>query len=189
MILVAGLTAAGITGAIPFRRVGLIAPVFLSGTAAVVIAVRSTQRYLLTLGHPRHLSEIARALQTFRVADESGFMTDRCDLPGIRRTSQGIAISLGTVRQGTEIIRHYAFSSLRQALDRRAARFLAKTLLMLDQSTGKGELIEGQHGVFHLLVNQSEAGSDREFGHGRMNSVFFTVEAATAGQQFTSTGR
>lgn len=67
-------------------------------------------------------------------------------------TSLGVQISAGRVRDTAGDLDHYTFSSRNGGMTEETARILADLVLQLQQANAKGELVNGNRDVFHLLV-------------------------------------
>lgn len=67
-------------------------------------------------------------------------------------TSLGYRISGGRIETPVGRIHHYAFSQEGGTLSRQAAQALAELTLKLKHSGSTGEVMQGNEGVFHLLV-------------------------------------
>jgi prolipoprotein diacylglyceryl transferase len=122
----------------------------------VVVAVRRRLRtetnYQLLL--PRHVDEIAQALDsTSTHADSNGGGTRRHS-PGIAIdcTSLGVQISAGRIKVAGSLLYHYALSNNRSNLTEASARTLAKLIVQLRHPAARSDLVAGRQGVFHLLV-------------------------------------
>jgi hypothetical protein len=132
------------------------ATVVLAATMIAVTAVRrfrGTSRYELL--HPGHVREVAGALGFFTVARENAAPDGGISSPHvrIRSTSLGVQISAGRINAATGSLYHYALSRRNGPLLEQDARRLASLVLQLRHPSGSERLIEGEHGVFHLLVD------------------------------------
>jgi hypothetical protein len=120
---------------------GLLVPCAI----AIFIARRlsSTGRHLLL--HPRHIREIAVALH-------GGMKLDGEIL--VRRTSLGIAVSLGIIHSGSGTLCHYSFSGAAKALEPGQASILAGLILRIKPSGGRTDFHRGERGVFHIVTTR-----------------------------------
>jgi Prolipoprotein diacylglyceryl transferase len=130
----------------------------VAGLVAVVIAVAATRRLRRTsqhqLLHPRHVREVAEAVESLSNPVSSGV--------GIRSTSLGIQISARRTTTTTSgSLYHYAFSWRDRSLLKEDARRLVSLVLQLKHPSGANEFVEGNRGVFHLLVH-IPAGTESE---------------------------
>jgi hypothetical protein len=148
-------------------------PWHLSATAALVVAVvavaatrrlRRTARHQLL--HPKHVREVAEAVESLSgPATRETVLTDQDPVSsevGIRSTSLGIQISARRTTTRSGSLYHYAFSWRDRTLLEEDARWLASLVLQIKQHSGSDEFVEGNRGVFHLLVH---ADTESELHH------------------------
>jgi hypothetical protein len=116
---------------------------------------RRTAKHLLL--HPRHVDEVARAVEwVTNFATEEPALSKRCSTPAVIKvgcTSLGIQISASAIKQAGSGIYHYALSSQTGTMTKGTARTLAGLILQLKHPSGSTEFIEGNQGVFHLLIH------------------------------------
>lgn len=93
---------------------------------------------------PAHIKELALALAANRDTNGSGKVKVRC-------TSLGLRISTSHIKTSQQDIDLYTLSLAKSELTAATARRLADLLLRL-RPAGSNELIEGKHGVFHLVL-------------------------------------
>ena len=127
-------------------------------TAAIVsimIVVALARKFQGTLKYqiflPRHVKEVAEAVQ--RVSHASAGVGENIQNIPVVCTSLGIRISTQTMENDGNNIRHFAISSQKEKMTERSAMKLADLIMKLKYSTGSGELIKGNRGVFHLLIH------------------------------------
>jgi Prolipoprotein diacylglyceryl transferase len=131
-----------------------------AGLVVAVIAVAATRRLRGTsrhqLLHPRHVREIAEAVESLSgPATHETVPTDQDSVSsgvGIRCTSLGVRISARCIATTSGSLYHYAFSWRDRTLLEEDARRLASLVLQLRHHSGSNEFVEGNRGVFHLLV-------------------------------------
>jgi hypothetical protein len=97
--------------------------------------VRKTNRFALL--HPRHIREIANIIN-----GDAGEID-------VKTTSQGISLSVSRLPDHQV----YTFSTLHDTLTAPAAAILTGCVLQLNHHSGSHQLIEGDSGVFHLIVS------------------------------------
>jgi hypothetical protein len=122
----------------------------------LMVAVTLHRRFRPTpmhrLLHPRHIREVANALE-YATSDQSSFK------PGIRvsRTSPGIQIS-SAVTDGTaaEICAHYCLSCCGQPLTFDSAAILAKAICQIQHHPPHFKLLPGNNHVFHCFIHRRD---------------------------------
>jgi hypothetical protein len=149
--------AASLADLVPFRWWQVAAAAAL-GLAIVVVAigrrVRRTDSHRLL--QARHVGEIAQALE--RLARSEHAPADAVEpaqalrpVP-VARTSLGLLISAGRVRDEGGLLRHYALSQEGGSLDEDVGFLLARLVVRLARHSASAQLIKGSNGVFHALV-------------------------------------
>ncbi len=145
------------SGRLPFQPWHAGATVLLVLT---IIAIASKRRFGKTprhrLLHPRHVKEVAEAVETVSnsaiartiVPDQ---MPPRQNIP-IGCTSLGVQISAGKIERAAGCTRHYTLSYQSGIMTREAARTLAGLILQLERPGGSAKFVNGNRGVFHLVV-------------------------------------
>jgi hypothetical protein len=159
------IVGAELAGFLPFRSWHVAAAVGLSLVCGAVALDRRWRRPVTyRLLQPRHVEEIAVALARAPAVtvptDHAGWSSAATAALRIQPTSLGILISGGGVDTNAEWIEHYALSSRSGDLGGDAAGALASLILRLRQPDGVAELIEGTHGVFHLLLRPHRSQTD-----------------------------
>lgn len=160
LLLICGGALLGLTGVLPISRwqTGIII-LWLP-----VVAVQAVRRLLdrtaqYKLLHPRHLKEIAQTLE--RISDtgerrESLAKPDDGQRPvQVGCTSLGLRISAGQLKSAEGNTYHYALSAGSSAISEVSARTLAELILRLRHPHGSSRMIQGQQGVYHVLVRPS----------------------------------
>jgi hypothetical protein len=126
--------------------------------AAVFIALkrryRKTKKHLLL--HPRHVKEIAEAMQIVFHPAAQGVLPKtlnaiKQDIQ-VAHTSLGIKISASRVNDEAGITHHFALSSQSGMMTEEAASIISDLILKLKYPTGSIKLTKGNQGVFHLLI-------------------------------------
>jgi hypothetical protein len=143
---------------LPFHAWHLAATAVL---VLVMIAVAVNRRLCRTakhrLLHPRHIRELAEALELVSPLSVEGEpLPSTYATPAAMHlacTSLGIQLSAGRVAEADDSIDHYTFSSQEDVMTPEAAGTLAGLILRLRHSATSSELIEGNQGVFHLLIH------------------------------------
>jgi hypothetical protein len=175
LVLTCLVPGAGLAGVLPFRawHAGAAAALVL---AMLAVAIRRRQRSTPThrLLHPRHVAEIAEALDAVSSAVTAPAPRYRwrvvrpsASTPAaisVGCTSLGIRISAGTLAPAAKCPDHYhyALSHRDGGLSEETARILARLILRLRHAVGAGEVLRGNHDVFHLVIHP--AGSKRVAG-------------------------
>jgi hypothetical protein len=114
------------------------------GLAAAGAALRRRFRPAHRLFHPRHVSEIAKALSGL-----TAWPSPPGHAPRVACTSLGLRLSAGSLHHGRT---HYALSAREAAMTEATARSLAALILRLRHPAAPSRLLPGGQGVFHLLV-------------------------------------
>jgi hypothetical protein len=138
----------------------IVATACLICTMIVVALDRHFRRKVShQLLHPHHIQEVAEAIELISgmAGDEDAtFKQDSISKSvHIGCTSLGIQISASQITSGASRVYHYALSCQRENMAEETANTLAKLILQLKHPFGSRELIKGNHGVFHVLVDSS----------------------------------
>jgi hypothetical protein len=115
--------------------------VLLTATLALALYRRVDGCARFQLLHPRHVDEVAQAMRN----------SLKDDRPRVRCTSAGIRISGGNIDRSNPRLLHYAVSAANQRLTRVKATALAELMEQLLPEAEPANLLEGRHGVFHVL--------------------------------------
>lgn len=144
--LMGATSAAELAGILPLNA----AHVAVTGLLAAGMAVGwMRERPARRLLRGAHVEEVAGLLESAGAPVEEGHLR-------LGETSLGLRLSASTVREaGAPPVELLAFSSTREALEEEDARRLALLLARLRRQEG-GELLQGQGGVYHLLIPAPE---------------------------------
>lgn len=148
-------------GFLPFRFWNAAALVAMVATMISVAAQRGLRAGPTPcLAQPRHLDEIAQALAVLskrmdQAATASLFGPNAGGIM-VGRTSLGIQVSLGVTGQNRAEVYHYTISSSKAQLTGKSARTIANLILRLKGHCGPTQLIRGNEGFFHLLVQEDQ---------------------------------
>ena len=148
IVLMCVLVSLEFFGILPFQLWHLAATL---GVAVIMIAVALRRRLRKVsvhhLLHPYHLKEMAEVLQRESRAVSSDVH--------VQHTSLGIQLSSSQIKSEKGCLYHYALSCRTGTMTEEMATALAKLILRLQHPSGSRELIRGNSGVFHVLVNPS----------------------------------
>jgi prolipoprotein diacylglyceryltransferase len=156
LILVCLVVSGELTGRLPLHRAHPIVAVGLCGALLLVAVTRARDgvgRFRLL--HPRHVKEIAEALEHLSPNAHDPHHTSRKpSAPNITvaRTSLGILLSADAVSTPRGTVEHWAISSEDGALDDAAARLLAELIARLQNVGEDWRLVDGREGVFHIVT-------------------------------------
>ena len=128
--------------------------------AATMIAVATRRRFRGTFRcqvlHPGHVREVAGALGSLSGCETREMLASGGGAPSphvrILSTSLGVQISAGRIGDATDGVYHYALSRRNGVLLEEDARRLAALVIQIKHPSASEELVEGNRGVFHLLV-------------------------------------
>jgi hypothetical protein len=134
LAIAAVVPAAGAAGLIPATPVHTLVAVGLAVAAVALAATRSRRRRLL---EPRHVAEVAAALQR----------------GGVAETSLGLRISCGAI-DGTA---HYTLSARGEPLDAGEVARLATLLCRLRHPRQVADVVHGRSGAVHVVVPTAAA--------------------------------
>jgi prolipoprotein diacylglyceryltransferase len=128
--------------------------VFAIIAVALVRLFRRTAKHLLL--HPRHVNEVAQALEwVANLTTETPAISEQNFAPAaikIGCTSLGIQISASQIEGATGCTYHYALSHQNGVMDEATARTVARLIRQLRHSSNSNEFIQGNRGVFHLVI-------------------------------------
>jgi prolipoprotein diacylglyceryltransferase len=153
LLLVA--VGAELYGILPFQAWHLGVAVGMVLTMLAVVLRRrysGMSRYLLL--HPRHVRELAEALD--RAREQVPNIPTRDAGVYVATTSLGLSISAGRQRDLPAAPWHYTISRRGQPLGYADARSIALQVERLRHPDASVEVIAGGQGLFHLLVRQRE---------------------------------
>jgi hypothetical protein len=122
----------------------------------VVVAMAALWQYLTAgarfrIRAPRHVQEVAETLRRLTPAERQREIS-------VGRTSLGLRISAGRIDGAKGPIRHFAISSQRGDMSGKNAARLARLILSLSRIGRSCELVDGNQGVFHLLIHPLNRG-------------------------------
>jgi prolipoprotein diacylglyceryltransferase len=161
LITTSAVAVAGWGGILPFQVWQIGSAI---GLAAVIIAVAMWRRWepdhLSQLLHPRHIQQVAEALD--KLADLSKAQwTLEGELPAgsqlhlvpMASTALGLELSAGYVEREGRRTYHYTLSNRSRRLTYQAAGALGELIIRLRHPTSSREIIVGrQAGIFHVLI-------------------------------------
>jgi hypothetical protein len=154
-ILMAGLLFAEIRGALPFHPWHVAACAAL-GSAVLVVAIsrrlRGVPGHLLF--HPRHVSELAEALE-FAVSSADRRITtsrEQALQVSVACTSLGILVSGSKIQVRNGGLCHYTISCKDGAMTEEAAMRIANLICKLRNLPCDLKLFPGKRGIFHFVV-------------------------------------
>ena len=160
LAMAAGIAAGGLTGVLPGGYVPIIPP----GAMAVsqVLRFRGESRAGLRrrLLHPRHIKEMASALQRMPESSERTSSARRTR-PEITRTSQGLILSRAAVYEGETMSHHIAFSYPPGIASEKLVRRLSGCLALLGGGGAGFRHYPGRRGVHHVLIPVEGSGAAR----------------------------
>jgi hypothetical protein len=117
---------------------------------------QKTKKYLLL--HPRHVKEIAEAIEIISRPGTEGDLPRTLNVvrQGIQiiRTSLGVQMSASLINDGTGNTHHFALSSQSGMMTEESARIVVNLILKLKYHSSSTELTRGNQGIFHLLIHQ-----------------------------------
>ncbi len=140
----------------------------LSAMLAIGLKRRFEPLSRLDLLHPRHIHELAEAVQLLKsTLDPSQMMASlpfasRSDIIHVANTSLGFRISTGDLEGRSHWIRHYSLSHESAPLSASSARLLADTIGRLHHPSCSFELVSGESGVFHVMFAPDAALNGRD---------------------------
>jgi hypothetical protein len=148
IFLMCVLVLAELSGILPFHSWHLVATVCVAATM-IVVALRRRLRKIPAhhLLHPYHIREIAQALQHITNVVPVDIR--------VQQTSLGIQLSFSQIESEAGILYHYALSCRKGDMAEEMARRLARLIVQLKHPLSSSELIRGNQGVFHVLVDPS----------------------------------
>ena len=154
-------------GILPFQLWHLAATLGVVITMLVVALSRRLRKIPVhQLLYPYHIKEIAEVLQKVTGAVPVDIR--------VQHTSLGIQLSYSQIESEKGCLYHYALSCQRGTMTGEMAGALANLILRLQYPPGSRELIRGNSGVFHVLVNPS-GGAGKS-----INSALRSVESLSS---------
>jgi Prolipoprotein diacylglyceryl transferase len=155
LVLTGGVVWAERAGRLPLSRWHLATFALLAATMiAVSLRRHFEETHRFELLHPRHIREVAHALELISVSETSlaNASAHFAAIPVVC-TSLGVQISGSEIRNKGAFARHYTFSCRQGLMTEAAARIFTRSILQLDPTVRSGELLEGRKGTFHLLTH------------------------------------
>ncbi|MEW6734486.1 MAG: prolipoprotein diacylglyceryl transferase family protein [Acidobacteriota bacterium] len=163
LLLICLVAVAELTGVLPFQIWHILA----MGCLAIAMLIIVLKRRLQSINkdkllHPHHVKEVAKAIETISasIAEKRSTYTwtvfprensNTMDIE-VFCTSLGVQISAGKIYGPLETIDHFTLSYRDGNMTESIARPLAQLILQLKQATGSSQLLRGNQGVFHLLI-------------------------------------
>jgi hypothetical protein len=148
----------GLTWAVALAELTHILPLRLwhigvaVGLLTVVICIFLWRRLEGNTGnlflYPSHMKEIAEIVESLSA---SPLLPDISI--SVARTSFGIQISSGIVTRKADQICHFSISGQNDRISEDSARMIASSILLFKRYRGKSELVRGNNGVYHLLLD------------------------------------
>jgi prolipoprotein diacylglyceryltransferase len=151
------VAAAEASSRLPFSSWHAGAAAVLS-LAMIVVAVKrasdtNRRHHLLNARHIGELAEGLDRLAQAAVARPAERKPGKLSRIPIARTSLGIQISLGAVRTQEICLSHYTLSRRDESLTLESAQAVARLIRYLARSDGTVKIVEGNHGIFHVLIS------------------------------------
>src|SRR6266508_253867 len=158
LILMLVIVGAELSGGLPFHMWHIGATAMMVVTMIAVSAKRRFQKIAKhRLLHPHHVKEVAEAIESAsNLATEGTAIPEWTFAPTVVHvgsTSLGIQISASKIRNASSCIHHYALSSQNGVMTEVTAKTLAGLILQLKYPSSNNEIIQGNHGVYHLLIH------------------------------------
>jgi hypothetical protein len=154
MLVVVGIERLGVLPYSPVHVVALAVVVVVM--AAIGVSGRRHQKTAHRLLNPRHVREIACALQSVPREDGeqsfAGRESRKLANAHVQSTSQGIQISSSRYVQGPERVQHYAVSCRDGSMTDEIANIIAGLIFTIMPGLTSRELVKGKNGVYHLLL-------------------------------------
>ena len=155
LVVILGVLLVGMAGGLPVLAWQIILTVVIC-LLALVMMLRA---HFPRRGHwyyrqPRHVQEVAELLmkESLLAAIETPITLDP------ETTSLGLRISAGRINGMDGPVKHYALSAVDGTLSAAHAADMAALILQLQHPTEPGQLVAGNQGVFHLLIQPQPAG-------------------------------
>jgi prolipoprotein diacylglyceryltransferase len=158
LILMLFIVGAELSGGLTFHtwHIGATATMVVA-MIAVSVKRRFQKIAKHRLLHPRHIKEVAEAVESaYDLATEGTAIPEWTIAPAavhVGSTSLGIQISASKIRNAGSCIHHYALSSQNGVMAEVTAKTLAGLILQLKYPSSYNEIIQGNHGVYHLLIH------------------------------------
>ncbi len=172
LLLMSFAVWAEMSGVLAFHLRHATATAFVLLTMIAVFIIRrfnASDKYKLL--HPDHIKEIAESIE--RISDNASMTCPTHSplmkvglkggiFPGeyipanicLSQTSLGIQISASKIKRGEGSVFHYALSNKNQVMREENAKALSELILKLKHPLISGEVLKGDKGVFHLLIQK-----------------------------------
>ncbi|HEX8162187.1 MAG TPA: prolipoprotein diacylglyceryl transferase family protein [Pyrinomonadaceae bacterium] len=163
LVLTCAVVFAELGGAGNFHLWHAAATVLMAATMIVVaVRRRSDQTARHSLLHPRHVREVAEAVEALdglALKNASGLADDtEPSSVYVARTSRDIQISASVIPDADGLIHHYTLSKRKELMTEDVAGTIAGLILLLKHPSASYELVRGGDGVFHALVRPRDEG-------------------------------
>ena len=156
-----GFVAAEAFGVVPVFPWHAGPAVVISLTMIAVAAKRAVDKnglhYLLTA---RHIGELAEGLERIEevAAAWPGHTPVNPPRVAIARTSLGIQVSFGKVQSRESLVNCYTISRRGESMSLKSAEAVASLIRSLRRSDETCRIVEGNHGIFHVLLSPVSPG-------------------------------
>ncbi len=150
-LLLAGVVVgAALFGVLPLRAAHVGAAAVVSCMlAAMVLSALVRQADGHGLFWAGHLQEVAEAVHRISAQTKRRHPTRQIR---VMRTSLGVLLSGEHIERASEFDFHYTLSREMGTMNAETAQSLARLILRVKHTSGSSKLIDGQRGVFHVLV-------------------------------------
>jgi hypothetical protein len=144
-----------LSGGLPFHVWHAIAVVII---LSIMMTIALMQRFQINTKYQllcaQHIREVAEEI--FPVINQPTDILIENFIPKkmhVGCTSLGIRISVGKIEYETYDIEHYTLSLRNGKMNQGTARILIKLIIQLRHSTNQYEIIQGNQGIYHLLIH------------------------------------
>lgn len=149
LLLMCAVVLAELSGVLAFYPWHIVATACLVCTMIAVALDRRLRRTIShQLLHPYHVKEVADVLERVSTVSAKNIAVDR--------TSLGIQLSVGKMESETGYVCHYALSQQQGDMTEEIAGCIAKLILQLKHPINSSKPVQGQQGIFHLLIDASQ---------------------------------
>jgi prolipoprotein diacylglyceryltransferase len=163
LVLTCAVVFAELSGAGSFHLWHAAATVLMAATVIVVaVRRRSDETARHSLLHPRHVREVAEAVEALNglaLETVSGLADDtESSSVYVARTSRDIQISTSLIPDADGLIHHYTLSKRKELMTEDVAGTVAGLIQLLRHPSASCELVRGGEGVFHALMRPRDEG-------------------------------
>jgi prolipoprotein diacylglyceryltransferase len=154
LILMSFIVLAEMSGILNLHLWHIVTTACIMLTMVIVFIVRRYKPDDYKLLHPDHIKEIAEAIERINEGLK-GDIFPRENTPAnicLSQTTLGIMISAGKIEDSKGRIYHYALSGKNCFMNEERAKTLMDLILKLRHFSHTSEIVKGDKGVFHLLV-------------------------------------